>query len=444
MPETITDRLCNGRVTKQTKVYDKPCPGFYVSITPKGGAKFAFKFWDGTKQASVPIGVYHPEHLPVAVARAVAFDLKSKVARGMVVQQIKAQRPASGVTVDQIIDDYVAHVSEPVKKADGEKRPRLESWKVMASFLDREVRPAIGSMAPADVTNNEIAQIQQRVAKRSISGARQVRSAMKGLFSFGAEAGRKYGLTSSPVHNLPKIDKEQPRTVVLNESEIRTLWWGLDHPGLPVTREVALGIKFELVTMLRTKEFLNTRREFIVGRGTPTPVLRVPLKFVKKRRTIEQPLNSLAVGIVNEAMARHNNSVVFSPRLLDPDAVLNRSALSHALRGKRQKRGKKLVVDRIGICEFLGLKDFTPHDLRRTAATLCGDIGISDADIAKCLDHQKGGGTDVAQAPSVTGRVYVQSRRLDEKRKVLNALDAELRRIIGVRPKVLPCARLAA
>jgi hypothetical protein len=30
---------------------------------------------------------------------------------------------------------------------------------------------------------------------------------------------------------------------------------------------------------------------------------------------------------------------------------------------------------------------FTPHDLRRTAATLAGDLGFDDAWIAKCLDH---------------------------------------------------------
>jgi integrase len=33
------------------------------------------------------------------------------------------------------------------------------------------------------------------------------------------------------------------------------------------------------------------------------------------------------------------------------------------------------------------LEAVTPHDLRRTAATLAGDLGFDDAWIAKCLDH---------------------------------------------------------
>jgi integrase len=433
VPETITDRVCTRRVAKQTKIYDKVCAGFYVSISPKGVATFAFKYWNAkaNKQSSVTIGVYDPDSLTPADARAEALTLSSKALRGIDISgQAKKAKTAGTSTVSQMLDDFITEISSLEKKPDGEMRPVLESWENVAGFLNREVRPSIGTMSPADVTNVEIACIQQTVAKRSTSGARQTRSAMKRLFAFGAEAGRPYGLISSPVHNLPKVRPEHPRRRVLDQNEIRTLWWGLDRPDLPVTRAIALGIKFELVSMLRSKEFLNARRSFIAGDNTPTPVLRVPMKFVKKRRVIEQPLNSLAVEIVDEACRSHNRDVIFSPRASDPDAVLGRSALNQALRGRRTKKNP-----RVGICQLLGMKDFTPHDLRRTAASLCGDLQISDAEIAKCLDHSKGSGENVAETPSVTGRVYVHSKRLTEKRAVLDALDAALRGIIGERPQ---------
>jgi integrase len=441
MPKLITTNLVTTRVAKRTKVYDTKCPGFFASILPpKGGAvraTFSLKYWNKSsrKQEQVEIGVYDPDGWTVELARGRAQDLSAQASRGIDIKNaVRVQKTISGATVDKLIDDFIAEVSALERKADGEKRPVLESWKNVAGFLNNEVRPAIGWMACTDVTNNEIAAIQQNIAKRSISGARQTRSAMKRLFSFGAEAGRLYGLASSPVHNLPKLRPEHPRRRVLDVDEIRTLWWGLDRPDLPVTRAVALGIKFELVTMLRTKEFRGARRSFIAGYGTAKPVLRVPLKFVKKRRVIEQPLNGLAVEIVDEAVASHSNDVIFSPRSLDPDAELTRNAFSHALVGKKDKKGK---TTRVGIIEFLGMKHFTPHDLRRTAASLCGDIGLSDAQIAKCLDHQKGAGENVAETPSVTGRVYVQSKRLDEKRTVLDALDKALREIIGKSPRKL-------
>ncbi len=86
-----------------------------------------------------------------------------------------------------------------------------------------------------------------------------------------------------------------------------------------------------------------------------------------------------------------------------------------------------------GICQLLGLQPFTPHDLRRTAATLAGDLGFDDAWIAKCLDHAatKKGEQIV---PTVTGKVYNHSKRMKEKRAVLDGVAAELRRIIGKPP----------
>ena len=83
-----------------------------------------------------------------------------------------------------------------------------------------------------------------------------------------------------------------------------------------------------------------------------------------------------------------------------------------------------------GISALLGLRPFTPHDLRRTAATLAGDLGFDDAWIAKCLDHAVTKKGD-AIVPSVTGKVYNHSKRMKEKRAVLDGVAAELLRIIG-------------
>ena len=135
------------------------------------------------------------------------------------------------------------------------------------------------------------------------------------------------------------------------------------------------------------------------------PRFDVPLKRVKKRRVIQQPLSDLAVEIIREA----------------------------ALRGTKVKSLKTR-----GICALLGLKSFTPHDLRRTAATLAGDLGFDDAWIAKCLDHAASRKQEQI-VPSVTGKVYDHSKRMKEKRAVLDGVAAELRRIIGGTTKRSQC-----
>jgi integrase len=94
------------------------------------------------------------------------------------------------------------------------------------------------------------------------------------------------------------------------------------------------------------------------------------------------------------------------------DQPMNRKVMATALRGTKQS-GK---VKTPGICALLGLKPFTPHDLRRTAATLAGDLGFDDARIAKCLDHAASKKQELI-VPSVTGKVYNRGRSRRDHRE---------------------------
>jgi hypothetical protein len=53
------------------KIYDRKCPGLYVSIITAGVATFTFKFTDPEtgKQRTGWLGVYNPETFTVEVAR---------------------------------------------------------------------------------------------------------------------------------------------------------------------------------------------------------------------------------------------------------------------------------------------------------------------------------------------------------------------------------------
>jgi integrase len=109
---------------------------------------------------------------------------------------------------------------------------------------------------------------------------------------------------------------------------------------------------------------------------------------------------------------------------MDGSSFATRKAMATALRGTKKTRG---------VCELLGLAPFTPHDLRRTAATMCGNLGLSEADIGLCLDHQASKDENGKPLPAVTNRVYnlATAARVARKRKVLDAWAVELRRIIG-------------
>jgi integrase len=310
-------------------------------------------------------------------------------------------------------------------------RPRIESWENVARHLRSFVAPRLGRKIASEVTKQDIATLSNDIVegkhggKASVSNARHMRRAASGLFNWAAEAGRDY-VTASPCVNLPKLDEEYPRDRVLSEDEIRTLWHGLDRDDMPWDRRTRLAIKFALTTMLRSGELLPIHRDEL---DTENGTVDIPARRVKKRRVINQPLSDLALEIVKESMG--NYDYAFTGRF--GDAPLARNAMASALRGT-QKLVKGVKVTRTpGICELLGLAPFTPHDLRRTAATMCGELGLSEAGISLCLDHQANKDENGKPLPAVTRKVYnlATRARVAKKREVLDAWAVELRRIIG-------------
>ena len=431
----LTDRLCEKRVAKRTKFYDRKCPGLYISITTAGVTTFSFKFTDRQtgKQRTGWLGVYNPETFTVEDARSKVYGLKGKGGDALAetFRGQKAAKTKRGKTVAEIIDERVVWMKTLVKKPDGEMRPRLESWENTASYLDRFVRPRLGQKLAMEVTKHDIATLSSDIVagkfgKPSVSNARHMRKAASGLFNWAAEAGRDY-VTASPCVNLPKLDPEHPRTRVLSEDEIKTFWHGLDRNDLPYDRRTRLALKFELVTMLRSRELLGAHRDELFDLDGEHPRFDV-LKRVKKRRVIQQPLSDLAVEITKEALASDDQQFVFESPMYKGQPV-HRKAMADALRGTKHEKNKDKSKT-AGLCELLGLKPFTPHDLRRTAATLAVDLGFDDAWIAKCLDHAASKKSEQI-VPTLTGKVYNHSKRMKEKRAVLDGVAAELRRIVG-------------
>jgi integrase len=216
------------------------------------------------------------------------------------------------------------------------------------------------------------------------------------MFKWAMEPGNRF-VDESPCRNLPKLKRERPKTRVLTEDEIRRLWHGLDREDLPYDRTTRLAIKFALVTMLRSNEMLPIHRSELENN-----LVNIPAEQVKKRRLIRQPLSGLALEILKEAMG--NYDYAFTGRF--GAAPLSRQAMSNALRGSKRGRKDGQVETSPGICALLGLKPFTPHDLRRTAATMCEHLRLPGGDIALCLDHQSSKDENGNDWPIVTQEVY--------------------------------------
>jgi hypothetical protein len=280
----LTDRLCTKRVAERIKYYDRKCPGLYVSITMAGVATFSFKFTDPEtgKQRTGWLGVYNPETFAVEDARSKVYSLRGTGAAALAetFRDRKVRQTKRGTTVDEIIEERIEWMKTPVRKPDGEMRPRIETWDNVASHLRRFIGPRLGKKIASEVTKHDIATLSNdivagKLGVPSVANARHMRRAASGLFNWAAEAGRDY-VSASPCINLPKLDEEHARTRVLSEDEIRIFWHGLDRADMPWSRKTRLALKFELVTMLRSKELRGARRDELFDLDGDNPRFDVP------------------------------------------------------------------------------------------------------------------------------------------------------------------------
>ena len=427
----INEAYCQTKVQERDRKGDSgrgSVPGLMIVRSPTAGTSFTFRYINPVtrKRDHEPLGDYDAETNSLDRVRQRAIALRGRVERGENIKQTqraeRAAMSAEGLTVGQLIDLRIEFMKadNPVVKADGNVRPRVETWRNVAGHLNRFIRPELGRMLAKDVTNHDLAVIQNKLSENYISNARHFRRAATSMFKWAAEAGRQY-IPCSPCHGLPKLVVEESRDRHLEAHELRTLWRGLDGANRWGIK-TRLAIKFQLATMLRSAELIALHTSEIVDLDGEKPYAKIPLGRVKKRRVIEVPLSPLAVEIIKEALGDRKESYVFcNPR--DPNEPLHRQAAAGVLHG-RKKNGND------GLCAFLGLSLFTPHDLRRTAATIAGDLGFRQQLIELCLDHQK----------QATVTIYDRSERREKKRKVLDAVADEIRRIVADEPEM----RLAA
>ena len=137
----------------------------------------------------------------------------------------------------------------------------------------------------------------------------------------------------------------------------------------------------------------------------------IPVERSKNKRAHVVPLSDVAVDIIREQMAAAEAQARRKKRSMSecifPAPRGSRPSMAGAAAAKAIKKAE---VKKRGLATILGVEPFTPHDLRRTAATHMEEIGISPFIIGHVLNHVS------ATRASVTSRVYARYTYDKEKR----------------------------
>jgi hypothetical protein len=229
---------------------------------------------------------------------------------------------------------------------------------------------------------------------------------LRSMFRYGVKKGL---IERNPMELMESpVEVENTRDRYLSWIEIPSFWRSL--VTAPITRQLAIAMKLEIVTGQRTA-MLMLRLKKDIDRSGPVPVLVVPRVDTKNKKFNHRvPLCPLAVRLIDEACAIDPESpYIFSSPVttvsLDPQSA------TQAMKRLRPS---------------LEASDLRVHDLRRTASNGMRKLGISKFIISVALNH-----ISVTKG-DVTSEHYLDEFAFEpEKTDALLKWGAKLEEILG-------------
>ena len=320
---------------------------------------------------------FYPDMAYTEAKQIAATLLKDIYAGGNPKQQ--KQDTLEAVTVSGLFDIYYKHHALVNKKASSCKFD-LDNYK-------KHIDPVIGELKADSVKRRDAIALLDGIAEHSPVMRNRIQSLLSVMFNVGVD---REVVEHNPLFRLRKI-KEVSRDRVLGDSEVSALWeqWG----------KVRMGdlFKLKLLTAQRDQEVKAMRWDAIVD-----GVWTIPKEITKNGKPHQVPLSRQAQEILNSI--KHRGDYVF---------YAAKGKAGHVVSTSKCFRECRTAA---GIPE-----DTRGHDLRRTAATRLGDLGVAESVIGKVLNHTDG---------SVTA-IYNRSTGLQEKSTALQKWADKLDRILG-------------
>jgi len=315
-------------------------------------------------------------------------DIGRGIDPGLKAQKEKAKRKAEPNFKD-LLDEFWDHELSLQKSAKERKR-----------MVEKDVMKRWGKRKVSTITRRDAVLLLDKVRERAPVGANRLQSVLVRMFNFASERGI---IENSPLAGM-KRKKEQAKSRVLEDGEIKLLWDALDleRTDIDIYRPVKLALRMILLTGQRPGEVSGMAWADIQG-----DVWTIPREKSKVEGN-SVPLLPMAQEVLEMAKVYSGENPFVFPSSHNEGRPMTVRALSNAIRRHRSE---------IGIEE-----PFTPHDLRRTLRTRLAKLGVSDIVSEKVLGHKLGGML----------AIYNQYDYASEKSEALRMWERALKKIVGI------------
>jgi len=381
----LTDQTIKAlKTAKRAEFFDDDQPGLCIRVTETGHKSWGVYYRFAGRLQRIGLGNY-----PV-----LSLKEARKKARAALNEVANDRNPATAIAEGRQAETFKALATEYMER---HSKLKKRSWPEDQRILDYDLLPYFGSMRAKEITRRDVRSLLDRKAATAPTQANRLRAALNKIFNWGIL--NEY-VDSNPVHLVPRPAQEHRRERVLTEDELKNLWKATEELR-PDTKAI---FRLLLLTAQRSGEVRGMQwTELDLDRGWWT----IPGGRTKNKLTHRVPLSPQAVWIISgmKTLADQNHTRRQKRnRSEDPPSP-------YVFQGRKPNTCFQWIGKAAEELEKKSGVEFTPHDLRRTAASLMTGMGIPRLVVSKILNHVE---------PGITA-VYDRHGYDAEKREALEA-----------------------
>ena len=377
-------------------------------ITPAGERLFYFQYTnDAGKRYALPIGTYGPGDdaatMTLSDARQKSMELASLHKTGIknIREHLEAEEAARIAARDtelaQLDAEKANAATELARHAARKSVTELfEHWaKVdlinrkdggaeVRRMFEKDVLPFLGPMAVADVKKGHITEVTDAMLSRGVNRAAKIAfSLVRQMFRFAVDRDLIEHDPSAGIRKAKIGGKDVERDRVLNDDEIRSLAQKAPKAGLLTTTEAAIWIA--LSSCCRIGELLSSKWEHI---DFDQKTWLIPGENSKNGKPHVISLSGFAMAQFERVRHINGKSSWCYPNTDSSGPVCSKTVTKQL--GDRQRQPEQGTMSRRSAkaqALLLPGGKWTPHDLRRTGATLMTALGVLPEVAERCLNH---------------------------------------------------------
>jgi integrase len=379
----LTDRtIKNVKPDATNDTYLNDGRGLYLKVRPSGHKSWFYRYKVGTKSTWMALG--HYPIMSLAEARAEALNAKENRSKGNDPLEQKRNSARASEEAKKVLNSRPTISKIYEVWFDNVIKHRSDEGKMVNAIYQKDVLPRIGDLKADLVTKSEIVEILDQILKRGSNRmCNMTLSLLKQFFSYSVVRG---SIKTNPATDLNKDNfggDETIRDRVLSEDEIRELHAKICKANMYHPSEYAIYIA--LSTSCRIGELIKAKWENI---DLDKKVWLIPKTDAKNSRAHKIYLSDFAVTYFKKLQEIKINETWLYPNSKGDNHLETRS-ITKQIGDRQLDITRKPIAGRSRKTDALALPHgkWTPHDLRRTSATLMVSLGISPEVVERCLNH---------------------------------------------------------